>query len=131
VGLVCTFNVLRCEDELISTHFYLDLHEYTIGPLVIPTKDRPSRSTGDQLPVTLGHEFCGHVAQAPENAVSADGSPIVVGQPVMVDPRLNCRSCFSCKGGETNLCDVWGFLGLSGGGTWLMAAVQTWQSCTV
>ena len=93
-----------------------DLHEYTIGPLVIPTKATPNRFTGDSLPVTLGHEFCGHVSQAPEGAVSADGTPIRVGQPVIVDPRLNCQSCFSCHGGSSNLCHKWAFLGLAGGG---------------
>lgn len=93
-----------------------DLHEFTIGPLVIPTKKRPNQLTGDVLPVTLGHEFCGHVSQAPEGVVSADGTPIQVGQPVMVDPRLNCRSCFSCTGGNTHLCKTWAFLGLAGGG---------------
>jgi (R,R)-butanediol dehydrogenase/meso-butanediol dehydrogenase/diacetyl reductase len=93
-----------------------DLHEYLIGPLTIPTKERPNRLTGDSLPVTLGHEFCGHVSQAPEGATSADGTPIQIGQPVMVDPRLNCRTCFSCTAGSTNLCSKWAFLGLAGAG---------------
>ncbi|KAK3717382.1 hypothetical protein LTR37_005771 [Vermiconidia calcicola] len=93
-----------------------DLHEYLIGPKVIPTEDRPHHLTGNHLPITLGHELCGHVSQAPEGAVSADGTPLRVGQPVMVDPRLNCRDCFSCAANETNLCGQWGFLGLSGGG---------------
>ena len=84
-----------------------DLHEYLIGPLTIPTKELPNPLTGDSLPVTLGHEFCGHVSQAPEGAVSADGTPIEVGQPVMVDPRLNCRTCFSCTDGSSNLCSKW------------------------
>ncbi len=92
-----------------------DLHEYTVGPLVIPTKERPSVSTGDSLPVTIGHEFNGRIAQAPEGAVSADGTQLKVGMPVMCDPRLNCRSCFSCNAGSTNICGKWGFLGLSGG----------------
>ena len=93
-----------------------DLHEYTIGPLVIPTKEHPSIATGDHLPVTIGHEFCGHVAKASEGAVGADGTPLKVGTPVMCDPRLNCRSCFSCTAGDSNVCGKWGFLGLSGAG---------------
>ena len=84
-----------------------DLHEYLIGPKFIPTKDRPHVLTGEHLPVTLGHEFCGHVREVSGEAVSADGTPLKAGQPVMVDPRLNCRSCFSCEGGETNLCGKW------------------------
>ena len=93
-----------------------DLHEYVIGPLVIPTKERPNQFTGDSLPVTLGHEFCGHVTSVPDGAKGADGTPLREGQPVMVDPRLNCRSCFSCNDGSTNLCSKWAFLGLAGGG---------------
>ena len=93
-----------------------DLHEYCVGPLVIPTKERPCILTGEHLPVTIGHEFCGHVSQAPMGAVGADGTPIKVGHPVMVDPRLNCRSCFSCTAGDSNLCGKWAFLGLHGAG---------------
>ena len=93
-----------------------DLHEYTVGPLVIPKKDRPHVLTGAHLPVTIGHEFCGHITQLPENAIGADGTPLRIGQAVMVDPRLNCGSCFSCKGGESHICGKWGFLGLHGGG---------------
>ena len=93
-----------------------DLHEYSIGPVVIPTKERPGALTGDYLPVTLGHEFCGHVSQVQGDAIGADGTKLEVGQPVMVDPRLNCRSCISCSAGETNLCQKWGFLGLHGAG---------------
>src|ERR1700744_3764893 len=61
-----------------------DLHEYVIGPVVIPKKEKPHVLTGDNLPVTIGHEFCGYISQAPEGAISADGTPIEVGQPVMV-----------------------------------------------
>lgn len=93
-----------------------DLHEYLIGPKAIPTKDNPHLLTGDYLPVTLGHEFCGYLAHVPEAAVDASGAPLRTGQPVMVDPRLNCRSCYACHGGDSHLCGKWGFLGLHGAG---------------
>lgn len=87
-----------------------DLHEYTVGPLVINTASRPHALTGCCLPLTLGHEFCGRVSKVPE------GSKLQVGQAVMVDPRLNCRECLACRSGRDNVCEKWGFLGLNGGG---------------
>jgi threonine dehydrogenase-like Zn-dependent dehydrogenase len=60
--------------------------------------------------VTFGHEFCGRVKQAPA------GSKLQVGQAVVADPRLYCRSCHRCGIKETGSCDLWGFRGLSGGG---------------
>lgn len=94
-----------------------DLHEYTLGPLVIPRPGRPHSLTGDTLPVTLGHEFCGHIASTtPPGTKGAGGVELQKGMAVMADPRLNCRNCFSCNVGSTNVCRQWGFLGLSGGG---------------
>jgi threonine dehydrogenase-like Zn-dependent dehydrogenase len=58
----------------------------------------------------MGHEFCGRITQVP------DGSEMKVGQPVMVDPRLYCKSCAQCQSAATHACRTWGFLGLSGGG---------------
>ena len=91
-------------------------HEYSVGPKVIPTAANPHALTNDHLPVTLGHEFCGHLAHVPDGAITADGTPLEEGMPVMVDPRLNCHSCHPCKSQSTNLCTSWGFLGLHGAG---------------
>lgn len=89
-----------------------DLHEYILGPLVIPTKERPHALTGDSMPITLGHEFCGRLSKVPTGAKGAGGEELKEGMPVMVDPRLHCRACFSCHEGATNVCSKWGFLGL-------------------
>ncbi|KAF2009676.1 threonine dehydrogenase [Aaosphaeria arxii CBS 175.79] len=94
-----------------------DLHEYLVGPLVIPTKDNPHPATHESLPVTLGHEFCGRIVSAPE------GSPLSPGQPVSVDPRIFCRSCTRCSESHTNACRTWGFKGLSGSGGGFSEAV--------
>jgi threonine dehydrogenase-like Zn-dependent dehydrogenase len=94
-----------------------DLHEYLKGPLVIPTEERPHKLTGEALPVTMGHEFCGRISWVP------DGSELKVGQPVMVDPRLYCTDCLQCKSSKTNICQQWGFLGLSGTGGGLSETV--------
>ncbi|KAF2834666.1 threonine dehydrogenase [Patellaria atrata CBS 101060] len=87
-----------------------DLHEYLVGPQNIPIEGHPHPLTNDTLPVTLGHEFCGRVLQAPAN------SKLEVGQSVVVDPRLYCVSCPRCMKSQTNTCLKWGFLGFSGGG---------------
>ncbi|KPI42707.1 (R,R)-butanediol dehydrogenase [Cyphellophora attinorum] len=120
-----------------------DLHEYLVGPLVIPTEKRPHPLTGESIPVTLGHEFCGRVSEVGPRESSngttgvngnghSNGSVnggLKPGTPVMIDPRLNCQSCTSCtaanipnpsshacSGRKTHLCDKWGFHGLSGRG---------------
>jgi threonine dehydrogenase-like Zn-dependent dehydrogenase len=85
--------------------------------MTIPTENNPHALTGATLPVTLGHEFCGRISQAPK------GSDLKVGQAVMVDPRLYCHSCHPCSTKATNACDKWGFLGLSGGGGGFSEAV--------
>ncbi|KAF2117372.1 threonine dehydrogenase [Lophiotrema nucula] len=87
-----------------------DLHEYLIGPMVIPRKERPHPLTTEHLPVTMGHEFCGRIMSAPE------GSNLSQGQAVMVDPRIYCSDCTNCKASSTNACKSWGFKGLSGSG---------------
>ncbi|OAP65067.1 chlorophyll synthesis pathway protein BchC [Fonsecaea erecta] len=90
-----------------------DLHEYLVGPAVIPRKEAPHPLTGAVLPVTMGHEFCGRVSKVGPN------SKLRIGEPVMVDPRFFCSSCHSCNVGDTNICNSWGFLGLQsndGGG---------------
>lgn len=93
-----------------------DLHEYLLGPLAIPKAGHPHSLTGGQAPVTLGHEFCGHVRGVPPGTKDANGTELKDGMPVMVDPRLNCANCEPCASGSSNVCSKWGFLGLSGGG---------------
>lgn len=97
--IIGRFNANVCE---IMTNTYL-------GPMTIPSaKEHPL--TGEKLPVTLGHEFCGRIKEAPS------GSKFKAGQAVVVDPRLYCRSCNRCNIQDTVTCDQWGFRGLSGGG---------------
>lgn len=90
-----------------------------------PTNDRPDIHTGDCLPVTLGHEACGTVAQ------TTFGCPFEVGQAVIIDPRLRCDDCEYCSKGESNLCNKPGFIGLSGGGGGGLSqyVAVNWQQC--
>jgi threonine dehydrogenase-like Zn-dependent dehydrogenase len=96
-----------------------DLHEYLAGPVLISPRDEPHALTGAHMPVTMGHEFCGRVRQLPNGY---HGS-LTVGQSVMVDPRIPCRSCKTCKDISTNFCPRIGFLGLNGQGGGLSETV--------
>lgn len=79
----------------------------------IPREGHPHPITGETLPLTMGHEFCGRVsASTPPDAAHG----LRPGQVVVADPRHYCRSCAACDCGDTNACPLWGFRGLSGGG---------------
>lgn len=78
--------------------------------MVIPKLGHPHPLTQSVVPVTTGHEFCGFVSEVPKC------SPLKVGQPVIVDPRIFCGECPPCLKGATNSCRYWGSLGSSGGG---------------
>ena len=85
-----------------------ELHEFLLGPLLLPTE--PHVLTGESLPLTLGHELCGRVRKPPA------GSRFKHGEAVMVDPRILCGSCHSCKAGHSYCCSRLGYVGGSAGG---------------
>jgi threonine dehydrogenase-like Zn-dependent dehydrogenase len=82
----------------------------TLGPVGIPLPECPHPATGDHLPLTMGHEFAGHIVSAPPD------SKLTIGQAVMVDPRIYCSKCSQCNLGTTQGCSTLGFKGLSGTG---------------
>jgi (R,R)-butanediol dehydrogenase/meso-butanediol dehydrogenase/diacetyl reductase len=88
-----------------------DLHEYLSGPLAIPTAPHPL--TGARLPVILGHEFAGTIADVGDGVTS-----VTVGQRVAVEPLYACGRCRQCTTGAYNLCATIAFHGLMahGGG---------------
>lgn len=83
-----------------------DLHEYLHGPLYIPKAPHPL--TGVAPPVTLGHEFCGRVAE-----VGAGVRAVREGDRVAVNPCLLCGECAWCRRGQPNYCARLGCVGLS------------------
>lgn len=90
-----------------------DVHEYTSGPFVIPTKT-PHPLTGDIKPVVMGHEFSGEVVEIGEGVTK-----FKIGDRVVGEPQIVCGKCNSCKSGKYNLCPsiaCIGFSGNSGGG---------------
>jgi (R,R)-butanediol dehydrogenase / meso-butanediol dehydrogenase / diacetyl reductase len=88
-----------------------DLHEYLEGPIFAPTPEAPHALTGESLPITLGHEFAGVVAE-----VGAGVDRLAVGDRVAVEPYIVCGRCDACSQGRYNVCAKLGFVGLSGGG---------------
>ncbi len=86
-----------------------DLHEFEDGPIFCPTSAHPL--SGESVPVTLGHEFAGVVAE-----LGAGVTGFEVGQRVVVEPYIVCGECEFCTSGRYNLCVSGGFIGLSGGG---------------
>lgn len=88
-----------------------DLHEYLDGPIFCPPPGAPHPLTGEQAPVGLGHEFAGVVAELGDGV-----SGLSVGERVVVEPYLTCGRCARCRDGRYNVCEVLGFIGLSGGG---------------
>lgn len=74
-----------------------DLHEYRLGPQITPAESHPK--TGQQTPITLGHEFSGMVSE-----VGTDVSRIAVGDRVTVEPNIPCGDCLYCEDGKYNLC---------------------------
>ena len=88
-----------------------DLHEYLDGPIFAPTAEAPHPLTGESVPITLGHEFAGIVAEV------GDGlTDVRVGDRVVVEPYIICGHCDACMNGRYNVCQTLGFVGLSGFG---------------
>jgi (R,R)-butanediol dehydrogenase/meso-butanediol dehydrogenase/diacetyl reductase len=71
-----------------------DLHVYETGSYVT------------QIPVTMGHEFCGRVLETGEEV-----GPIRESDHVIGDSRGFCGRCAFCLQQKHNLCDNLGFLG--------------------
>lgn len=88
-----------------------DLHEYLEGPIFVPPADRPHPITGESLPLTMGHEFAGRVV-----AVGEGTQTLKEGDPVAIEPVINCGQCPECSRGDYHLCRKLGFVGLSGWG---------------
>ena len=83
-----------------------DLHEYAMGPIVIPSHPHPL--TGATAPQILGHEFSAEVLE-----VGSGVRSVRVGQRVSVMPLLYCGSCYYCRRGLNHLCQSMACVGLS------------------
>ena len=88
-----------------------DLHEYLDGPIFVPNKGNPHPVTGEEMPVTLGHEFSGVVSALGEGV-----DDLEVGQHVVVEPYVLPDDVDPKKPGPYNLHPDVNFIGLAGGG---------------
>jgi (R,R)-butanediol dehydrogenase / meso-butanediol dehydrogenase / diacetyl reductase len=86
-----------------------DLHEYLDGPIFAPTQASPHPLTGGGVPITIGHEFSGRVAE-----VGGDVTDLAEGDLVVVEPYDVCGHCVACADGRYNVCRSLGFIGLDG-----------------
>lgn len=85
-----------------------DLHEYMGGPSLCPTTPHPI--TGEQVPLTFGHEFSGVIEEIGEGV----SDKFAVGDRVCIQPIIYDGECGACKDGYINCCYKNGFVGLSG-----------------
>ncbi|MCJ1258096.1 hypothetical protein MMC24_005926 [Lignoscripta atroalba] len=88
----------------------------------MPTTPHPI--TKEHVPLTLGHEFSGHV-----EAVGEGVEDLRVGERVVVQPIIYDGTCGACKAGYINCCDNNGFVGLSGWGGGLSEHIVLPRSC--
>ena len=75
-----------------------DMTEYANGPVMIPA---------DKVPLTMGHEFVGHVVALGEGVDGFD-----IGDRVSGVGYWYCGECYCCKQGYYNTCVNQGFTGL-------------------
>lgn len=74
-----------------------DLIEYQRGPEHTPVEPNPR--TGASVPVPLGHEFGGVVAE-----VGSAVTRVAEGEAVAVHPNRPCGACRYCEDGRYNVC---------------------------
>ena len=86
-----------------------DRHEYE-GPNFIPVK-KPHRLTGRVAPLTIGHEFSGHIVSVGDAVTGWKA-----GDAVTANGSLTCGKCEACLSGRYNVCSLLGFLGVGDDG---------------
>ena len=88
-----------------------DLHEYLEGPIFVPPKGKPHPISGEEAPVTLGHEFSGTITALGEGVTGLE-----VGQSVVVEPYIVGEDVDTGEGSNYQLSENMNFIGLGGRG---------------
>jgi (R,R)-butanediol dehydrogenase/meso-butanediol dehydrogenase/diacetyl reductase len=86
-----------------------DVAEFAHGPYAI--RHRPHALSGQEPPVTLGHEFSARVT-----AVGEGVEQVNVGDRVAADACWRCGECAACREGRYNRCVRGGSIGLCSDG---------------
>ena len=86
-----------------------DVAEYAHGPYAI--RQRPHVLSGQEPPLTLGHELSGRVV-----AVGEGVQRPAVGDRVSADACWRCETCEACRSGRYNQCAASGSIGLCSDG---------------
>lgn len=88
-----------------------DLHEYLEGPIFVPPKGSPHPISGEEAPVTMGHEFSGTITGLGDGV-----DDLEVGQNVVVEPYIIGDDVEVGPGHEYQLSQDMNFIGLGGRG---------------
>lgn len=88
-----------------------DLHEYLEGPIFVPPKGSPHPISGEEAPVTMGHEFSGTITGLGDGV-----DDLEVGQNVVVEPYIIDDDVEVGPGHEYQLSKDMNFIGLGGRG---------------
>lgn len=88
-----------------------DLHEYLEGPIFVPPKGHPHPISGEEAPVTMGHEFSGTITALGEGVTGLE-----VGQNVVVEPYIIGEDVDTGEGSNYQLSENMNFIGLGGRG---------------
>ncbi|MEZ5211626.1 MULTISPECIES: 2,3-butanediol dehydrogenase [unclassified Gordonia (in: high G+C Gram-positive bacteria)] len=88
-----------------------DLHEYLEGPIFIPPAGHPHPISGEDAPVTIGHEFSGTVT-----ALGPGVDDLAVGDSVVVEPYIVGEDVDTGPGQNYQLSKDMNFIGLGGRG---------------
>ena len=81
-----------------------DFHEYTSGPVFVPTTPHPL--TGKCGSLIQGHEFSGEVVE-----IGKGVTKFKIGDQVTSDGCIRCDNCYWCSKGQYNLCEKVAFCG--------------------
>ncbi|WP_018296052.1 2,3-butanediol dehydrogenase [Corynebacterium lubricantis] len=88
-----------------------DLHEYLEGPIFTPPHGHPHPISGEENPVTLGHEMSGTIEALGEGVTDLE-----VGQKVVVEPYIIHDDVDEKTDPHYNLSPDMNFIGLAGRG---------------
>ena len=89
-----------------------DLHEYLDGPIFCPPHGHPHPISGEDSPITLGHEMSGVVAELGEGVTD-----LAVGDHVVVEPYIIAEGVDTGPDSrDYHLSDNMNFIGLAGRG---------------